>query len=115
MIALYFLKLNIFQVDGMYHTLWFVSKFLIFVNSAVNPLIYGATNEKFRKAFKTTKISKWLFPSANKKIAAKPVENQKTSQETTGKYSIFLIFKRKPKPLQIKTPATKRTILNTNL
>lgn len=104
----------LFQVDGVYHTLWFVSKYLIFVNSALNPLIYGATNEKFRRAFKTTKISKWLFPKT-KKVVCKPIENQKTSQETTGKYSIFLIFKRKPKPVQSKTPATKRTVLNTNL
>lgn len=33
----------------------------MFTNAALNPVIYGVTNESFRKAFQSTPISKWLF------------------------------------------------------
>lgn len=81
----------------------------------MNPLIYGVTNEKIRKAFKSTQLSKWLFSLVTGNVA-KPLENQKTSQDTSTKYSIFLIFKRKTKlQIQVKTPETKRTNLHTNI
>lgn len=81
----------------------------------MNPLIYGVTNEKIRKAFKSTQLSKWLFSLVNRNIT-KPLENQKTSQDTSTKYSIFLIFKRKTKlQIQVKTPETKRTNLHSNI
>lgn len=87
----------------------------MFVNTALNPVIYGVTNEKIRKAVTSTKLSKWLFSLANEH-EVKPLDNQKTSQDTSTKYSIFLIFKRKTKlQIQLKTPETKRTFLNTNI
>lgn len=77
----------------------------------MNPLIYGVTNEKIRKAFKSTQLSKWMFSLVNGNIA-KPLDNQ----DTSTKYSIFLIFKRKTKlQIQVKTPETKRTNLHTNI
>lgn len=104
-----------FQVTSGFNTLWFVAKYLIFVNTALNPLIYGFTNEKIRKAFKSTQLSKWLFILVNGNLE-KSLENQKNSQDTSLKYSIFLIFKKKTKfQIQVKTPETKRTYLHTNV
>ncbi|KAJ3629604.1 hypothetical protein MTP99_013986 [Tenebrio molitor] len=85
--------------SGTYHNLWFVSKFFMFVNSALNPLIYSVTNDKFQRGFKTTKLSKWLFPpEKNKPAVIVPKENQKTSETSSlFKRSILFIFKKKQK------------------
>nr|CAH7727096.1 unnamed protein product [Callosobruchus chinensis] len=83
------------RVNGLYHTMWFISKYLIYVNSSLNPIIYGVTNETFRKAFKTTKFSKWLFPSTGK--ITKVNLHLKATQESSTKHSIFVFFKRKLK------------------
>lgn len=70
------------------------------MNAAINPLIYGLTNEKFRRAFKETSLSKWLFPP-QKIRRIKPVEiKKKTTKETeipSNKNKIFSIFKGKLK------------------
>jgi hypothetical protein len=50
-------------VDG-YSTLRFVCHYLITVNAAVNPIIYGLTNENFRRAFRTTILARRLFGTA---------------------------------------------------
>jgi hypothetical protein len=85
--------------SGTYHNLWFISKFFMFVNSALNPLIYSVTNDKFQRGFKTTKLSKWLFPpEKNKPAVIVPKENQKTSETSSlFKRSILFIFKKKQK------------------
>lgn len=71
----------------------------MFVNSALNPLIYSVTNDKFQRGFKTTKLSKWLFPpEKNKPAVIVPKENQKTSETSSlFKRSILFIFKKKQK------------------
>lgn len=78
----------------MYKTLWWISKYLIFVNAAINPMIYGLTNEKFRRALKNTAISKFLYPvETKKKLPVGPVVKKKTTKETdlTNKNKIFYI------------------------
>jgi hypothetical protein len=50
-------------VDG-YSTLRFVSHYLIIVNAAMDPIIYGLTNENFRRAFRTTMLARRLFGAA---------------------------------------------------
>ncbi|KAJ8916121.1 hypothetical protein NQ315_004488 [Exocentrus adspersus] len=96
------------QVNGIYHTLWFTSKFLIFLNAAINPFIYGVNNDKFQRAFKTTKLSKWLFPPRSVKSITKPDENQKSSQDSSSNYTVFFIFKRKAK---VQEPPTKVNVI----
>ncbi|KAJ4433465.1 hypothetical protein ANN_15768 [Periplaneta americana] len=49
------------QVVDAYNTLWFISHYLIIVNAAVDPLIYGLTNENFRRAFRATGVARCLF------------------------------------------------------
>ncbi|XP_021942370.1 neuropeptide Y receptor type 1 [Zootermopsis nevadensis] len=49
------------QVVDAYNTLWFVSHYLIIVNAATDPIIYGLTNENFRRAFRTSALARWLF------------------------------------------------------
>ncbi|GJQ80969.1 hypothetical protein Trydic_g4786 [Trypoxylus dichotomus] len=86
------------QVNGTYTMLWITSKYLIFANAAINPVIYGLTNEKFRRAFKTTALSRCLFGCDNKRVS-KPAVRKKQTKETlvqgSNKSKIFTIFKNK--------------------
>lgn len=87
----------------------------MFVNTALNPVIYGITNVEIRKAFRSTQLYNWFFILLNG-YATKPPEHQKFAHDPSTKYSIFFIFKRKTKlQIQVKTPETKRTYLNTNV
>lgn len=46
------LKNNVMNsVDGAYNILWYISHYLMFFNAAINPIIYGLTNDNFRRAF----------------------------------------------------------------
>jgi hypothetical protein len=58
-------------VDG-YSTLRFVCHYLITVNAAVNPIIYGLTNENFRRAFRTTILARRLFGTAATATVPRP-------------------------------------------
>jgi hypothetical protein len=49
---------NIDQVTGSFQVLWYVSHYLIFVDCALTPVIYGVTNENYRRAFRQTKFYK---------------------------------------------------------
>lgn len=44
------------QVDAGYSVLWYTSHYLIFLHAAVNPLIYGLTNDNFRRAYSQTPL-----------------------------------------------------------
>lgn len=48
--AKYFITTNV-SVDSGMQFLWYFSQYLMFVNAAVNPLIYGFNNESFRRAY----------------------------------------------------------------
>lgn len=87
-----------YQVNQLYYVLWFVSKYLIFINCAINPLIYGVTNEQFLRAFKSTKLAKWMFSRCSTRIT-----------------SIFIIFKKKTRIQEENVISTKKTYVNTYL
>lgn len=53
------------KIDGFFQILWYTSHYLIFLNCAVNPLIYGLNNENFKKAFEHTTF----FPCCNRRKA----------------------------------------------
>uniref|UniRef100_A0A336LRQ1 CSON001565 protein n=1 Tax=Culicoides sonorensis TaxID=179676 RepID=A0A336LRQ1_CULSO len=44
------------QIDGTFYLLWYMAHYMIFVNAAVNPVIYGLMNGNFRRAFAQTKF-----------------------------------------------------------
>lgn len=44
------------QVQGAFTTLWYCSHYLMFCNAAINPIIYGLTNDNFRKAYRQTPL-----------------------------------------------------------
>lgn len=46
------------QVDGSFQVLWYISHYLIFLDCALTPVIYGVTNENYRRAFRQTRIYK---------------------------------------------------------
>lgn len=43
-------------INSSYSTLWYISQYLMFVNAAVNPVIYGYKNENFRRAYDQTPL-----------------------------------------------------------
>lgn len=48
-------KLKEFQMNGINHffyIFWYISHYLIFFNCSLDPIIYGVTNDNFRRAFK---------------------------------------------------------------
>lgn len=49
-------KMN--QVSSSFQTLWYISHYLIFLDCALTPVIYGVTNENFRRAFRQTRLYK---------------------------------------------------------
>ncbi|KAL4707885.1 hypothetical protein ACJJTC_010320 [Scirpophaga incertulas] len=58
------LNMEINSVVGSYDAMWFVANFLMYMNSAINPLIYGFTNFRFRKAMdRTSGIEYFKFGS----------------------------------------------------
>lgn len=65
------------------------------------------TNDKFQKGFKTTKLSKWLFPPERVKpkiiVQKQVLVNPETS--TFFKRNLFFIFKKRQKQSTIITTA----------
>uniref|UniRef100_A0A182IZI0 G-protein coupled receptors family 1 profile domain-containing protein n=1 Tax=Anopheles atroparvus TaxID=41427 RepID=A0A182IZI0_ANOAO len=67
-----FLNDNVNQIGSDFQILWYVSHYLMFLNAALNPLIYGLTNENFRKAFRKIRLSRFLFiPAHSGKVGGK--------------------------------------------
>ena len=70
------------QVQDAYNVLWFISHYLITVNAALNPVIYGLTNETFRRAFRTTRLAKLFFGASATvslpRMPRKPVVRQES-------------------------------------
>ncbi|CAG4959981.1 unnamed protein product [Parnassius apollo] len=54
------LSLEINSVDGAYSVMWFIANYLIYFNCAINPLIYGFTNTRFRRAMDRTPGVAWF-------------------------------------------------------
>ncbi|KAL0821964.1 hypothetical protein ABMA28_005352 [Loxostege sticticalis] len=48
------LDMEVNSVEGSFDAMWFAANFLMYTNSTVNPLIYGFTNIRFRKAMDLT-------------------------------------------------------------
>ncbi|XP_061379109.1 G-protein coupled receptor 54 [Danaus plexippus] len=48
------LRKEINAVDGGYSIIWFIATYLMYANCAINPVIYGFTNTRFRKAMDRT-------------------------------------------------------------
>lgn len=46
------------QIGESFQILWYISHYLIFLDSALTPVIYGVTNQNFRRAFRRTKFYK---------------------------------------------------------
>ncbi|XP_045451234.1 ultraviolet-sensitive opsin [Melitaea cinxia] len=48
------MSLEINAVEGAYEIMWFIASYLMYLNCAINPLIYGFTNVRFRRAMDRT-------------------------------------------------------------
>ncbi|KAJ0174502.1 hypothetical protein K1T71_009610 [Dendrolimus kikuchii] len=70
------LPIAINAVEGNYANMWFAANYLMYMNCAINPLIYGFTNYRFRKAMDRTpgvscfKFGNWccIYSSRTKQI-----------------------------------------------
>ncbi|XP_043663044.1 allatostatin-A receptor [Drosophila teissieri] len=52
---------------------WYISQYLMFLNAAVNPLIYGFNNENFRRAYyQISWVRRWRFAAKMKKVSGTP-------------------------------------------
>lgn len=54
-------KLVMNQIEGSFQILWYTSHYLLYLNAAVNPIIYGLTNDNFRRAYHQTPILPWRY------------------------------------------------------
>ncbi|XP_055626107.1 neuropeptide Y receptor type 2-like [Toxorhynchites rutilus septentrionalis] len=71
MIMLYYKDINLpnFRVSENFVLMWWITKVLfIFLFSAFNPLIYGLTNNTFRKAFKNSRIMGTIWRFREKEV-----------------------------------------------
>lgn len=57
------------QLDGTFYLLWYTSHYMMFVNAAVNPVIYGLMNKNFRRALSQTR-----FCGCFERLREKPVK-----------------------------------------
>lgn len=100
------------QIEGSFQTIWYISRYLIFLNCALTPCVYGITNENFRRAFRHTKIYKFccfctlsktstsmvvftLEPSGRQKLEPRTpiVSNNKRTWFKSEKFSKFSTLK----------------------
>lgn len=44
------------QIDGYFQILWYMAHYLLYLNASVNPIIYGLTNDNFRRAYHQTPL-----------------------------------------------------------
>lgn len=49
-----------------FHIFWYISQYLMFLNAAVNPLIYGFNNDNFRRAYDQTPLCNCYKRNPNK-------------------------------------------------
>uniref|UniRef100_A0A7G3AA83 Putative 7 transmembrane receptor n=2 Tax=Lutzomyia longipalpis TaxID=7200 RepID=A0A7G3AA83_LUTLO len=76
-------KIN--QISTSFQILWYTSHYLIFVNAALNPVIYGWKNDNFRKAFRQTPILRVFCKAPQKKKKKKKLRRQSINKCSTGR------------------------------
>ncbi|XP_040169372.1 neuropeptide FF receptor 2-like isoform X1 [Anopheles arabiensis] len=77
------------QIGNDFLILWYVSHYLMYLNAALNPLIYGLTNENFRKAFHKISLSRLLcipaLASRGRSSAGKHPKHARNGKRNMGK------------------------------
>ncbi|XP_015174652.1 PREDICTED: neuropeptide FF receptor 2-like [Polistes dominula] len=67
------------QAESMYF-LWYISRYLVLVNAAINPLLYGCSSSSLRKELAICPATSWLIYKRKKKIQ-KQHSNQQCNSE----------------------------------
>jgi alpha-D-ribose 1-methylphosphonate 5-phosphate C-P lyase len=102
--------LNLYlQVDNAYSTLWFISHYLIIVNAVMDPIIYGLSNENFRRAFRSSALASRLFGSSGIVTvtrAPRPPIRKLESRDLHGKSDRVQRWFNSPKPTKGKNWST---------
>ena len=97
------------QIDPVYSTLRFVSHYLIIVNAVMDPIIYGLSNENFRRAFRSTTLATLLFGSSGNVAvtrAPRPPIRQFETKDRQGKSDRVQRWFNSPKQTKGKTWST---------
>ncbi|XP_039756686.1 neuropeptide receptor 22 [Pararge aegeria] len=99
------------SVEGGFDILWFIASYLMYVNCAINPLIYGFTNTRFRRAMDRTpgvacfKFGTWC-------CACAMVVKKKQSLQHNNVEKIFVVIA-SPRPKR-KISRVVKNILHIN-
>ncbi|XP_058065577.1 neuropeptide FF receptor 2-like [Anopheles bellator] len=92
-----FLNDNSDQIGSDFLILWYVSHYLMFLNAALNPLIYGLTNENFRKAFRKIPLSRLLCVPALTRPTGKSKQRAKNGGAGCDPGAIAAIARLQPR------------------
>ncbi|XP_059622424.1 neuropeptide FF receptor 2 [Phlebotomus argentipes] len=113
------------QISTSFEILWYIAHYLIFVNAAVNPIIYGWKNDNFRKAFRQTPIVRIFCKSPQKKKKKRKTrsksikDHQKINtcetRETRRKSTLSTIFRPFVVRVDEDTDNTKVGMLSTKM
>ncbi|XP_026495885.2 ultraviolet-sensitive opsin [Vanessa tameamea] len=89
------LRREINAVEGSFGIMWFVASYLMYLNCAINPLIYGFTNIRFRRAMdRTPGIACFRFGSWC--CICTTVVKKKQSVQNNNVEKIFIIDSPRP-------------------
>lgn len=76
---------NVNQAQGAFSHLWYCSHYLMFCNAAINPLIYGLTNDNFKKAYRQSPLLKLFCRGRTKSgVPSEPLTNHEQRQRATN-------------------------------
>ncbi|XP_045774600.1 neuropeptide receptor 22 [Maniola jurtina] len=98
-------------VEGGYQIMWFIASYLMYLNCAINPLIYGFTNTRFRRAMDRTPGVAW-FKFGTWCCACATVVKKKQSLQNNNVEKIFVVVA-SPRPNR-KISRVVRNILHIN-
>ncbi|XP_039955229.1 neuropeptide FF receptor 2 [Bactrocera tryoni] len=82
-----YIATNDSSVNVSFRTFWYISQYLMFLNAAVNPLIYGFNNDNFRRAYDQTPLCNCFKRNTNK------IQSNKSSCCSGCMCSMFKWFK----------------------
>lgn len=79
------------QIYGDFLILYYTAHYLLFINASINPLIYGLTNDNFRRAYHQTPI----LPSFCRKFTSWFTQVNNLHLKLIYLFYLFIVFFRK--------------------
>ncbi|XP_055856553.1 neuropeptide FF receptor 2 [Episyrphus balteatus] len=89
-----------------YRTLWYIAHYLMFLNAAVNPIIYGYTNDNFRRAYDQTPMFRCF---SRTRITKKSTENDRRRNSSCCCYRLCNLANFRRTNIEMNMIVTKTT------